>query len=56
MEGYEENWEGNPGISLNITGMKWTLKWRIMDLCIKINDFFRKDGLTVDLKEKDEKL
>ena len=55
MEGYEENWKGNPGVSLNITGMEWTLKWRIMNLGVKIYKLFRKHGLTMDLIKNNEK-
>ena len=36
MKRKEENRKGKSGVSLNVTGMEWTLEGRLVDLVVEV--------------------
>ena len=37
MKRKEENRKGKSGVSLNVTGVEWTLEGRLVDLVVEVN-------------------
>ena len=50
MESEEEDGEGDPGVSLYVTGMEGTLERRLVDLCVEVHELVREERLSVQLK------